>query len=81
MSCYGFGKTSTEYSKDYLSHRKQKIKVNKTFSNWKNIKHGVPQGSILGPRFFNVFLCDLFLVPNTELVSYANDNTPFADQN
>ena len=49
---HGFDKTSTEYLKDYLSHRKQKIKINKTFSNWTNILHGVPQGSILGPLLF-----------------------------
>ena len=79
LHAYGFDKTSTEYLKDYLSHRKQKIKINKTFSNWRNILHGVPQGSILGPLLFNVFLCDLFLfIPNIDLVSYADDNTPFA---
>ena len=60
LHAYGFDKTSTEYLKDYLSHRKQKIKINKTFSNWRNILHGVPQGSILGPLLFNVFLCNLF---------------------
>ena len=79
LHAYGFDKTSTEYLKDYLSHRKQKIKINKTFSNWTNILHGVPQGSILGPLLFNVFLCDLFLfVPNIDLVSYADDKTPLA---
>ena len=76
---YGFDKTSTEYLKDYFSHRKLKIKVNKTFSNWTNIIHGVPQGSILSPLIFNVFLCNLFLLTqNIDLVSYADDNTSFA---
>ena len=75
---YGFNKNSTEYSKDYLSHQKQKIKINKTFSSWANILHGVRQGSILGPLIFSVFLCDLFLfIPNIDLVGYADDNTPF----
>ena len=79
LHAYGFDKTSTEYLKDYLSHRKQKIKINKTFSNWTNILHGVPQGSILGLLLFNVFLCDLFLfIPNIDLVSYAHGNTPLA---
>ena len=79
LHAYGFDKTSTEYLKDYLSHRKLKIKIYKTFSNWTNILHGVPQGSILGPLIFTVFLYDLFLFkPNIDLVSYADDNTPFA---
>ena len=79
VHAYGFNKTSTEYLKDYLSHRKLKIKIYKTFSNWTNILHGVPQGSILGPLIFTVFLYDLFLFkPNIDLVSYADDNTPFA---
>ena len=65
--------------KDYLRLRKLKIKINKTFSNWTNILHGVPQGSILGPLIFTVFLYDLFLFkPNIDLVSYADDSTPFA---
>ena len=79
IHAYGFYKTSTKYLKDYLSHQKQKIKINKTFSNWINILHGVAQGSILCPLLFNIFLCDLFLfIPNIDLVSYADDNTPFA---
>ena len=41
-----FDKNSKEYFKDYLSYRKQKIKVIKTFRNWQNILHGVPQGSM-----------------------------------
>ena len=75
---YRFDKTSAEYLKDCLSHRKQNMKTNKAFSNWKNILLGVPQGFILGPLLFNAFLCDVFLfIPNIDLESYANDNTPF----
>ena len=76
---YRFKKTSTEYSEDYWSHQKQKIKANTTFSNWKNKLLGVSHGFMLGPLLFNVFLCDLFLfITNTNLVSYANVNAPFA---
>ena len=50
VHAYRFDKTSTEYLKYYLSHRKLKIKkIYKTFSNWTNILHVVPQGSKLGP--------------------------------
>ena len=75
---YRFNKTSTEYLKGYLSHRKLKIKIYKTFSNWTNILLGVPQDSILGPLIFTVFLYHLFLLkPNIDLVNYADDSTPF----
>ena len=79
VHAYGFKKTSTEYLKDYLSHRKIKIKIYKRFSKWANILHEVPQGSILGLLIFTVFLYDIFLFkPNIDLVSYADDSAPFA---
>ena len=46
---------------DYLTGRKQRVKINSSFSSYLDIFHSVPQGSILGPLLFNIFLCDLFL--------------------
>ena len=48
------------------------------YSSWKAILSGVPQGSILGPLLFNIFMCDMFLIlKGTYLTSYVDDNTPF----
>ena len=75
---YGMDKCALKYIYDYLSNRKQRVRINDSFSEWKNIQYGVPQGSILGPLFFNIFMCDLFYTLDENVVNYADDNTPYA---
>ena len=59
-------------------HRKQRTKVDSFYSSWEAILSGVPQGSILGPLLFNIFMCDMFLIlKGTYFTGYADDNTPF----
>ena len=70
---YGVGIKPMRYIYDYLSSR-----VNRSYSEWNNIKYGVPRGSILGPLFFNTFLQDLFMfTEHYNMVNYADDNTPY----
>ena len=63
----------------YLSNRKPRVKINDSYSSWREIFHGVPQGSILGPLLFNIFICDMFyFLDDYEIANYADDTTPYS---
>ena len=52
--------------------------MNNSFSTWSDIKSGIPQGSIIGPLLFNIYLNDIFFfVKENNLTNYADDNTPY----
>ena len=78
LHAYGIKKGSLKLLFSYLKNRKQRVRLNNTYSEWIDILFGVPQGSILGPLLFNIFLCDLFFfVHDIPVANYPDDNTPY----
>ena len=73
MECLGFSKGVTLWFKSYLSNRKFKVNLNQFFSEPGNLLCGVPQGSILGPLLFLLYINDMPQSVNCELLLYADD--------
>ena len=78
LHAYGFGKSALKFIYSYLSDRTQRVKVNGEYSETRTLKYGVPQGSILGPLLFNLFMNDIFyFMEDSKLANYADDTSTY----
>ena len=76
LSAYGFDKNTLNFFYSYLKERKQCVCIKGKSSMFLEILAGVPQGSILGPVLFNIFLNDFIdIFKNTDPNNFADDNT------
>ena len=66
---------SLTFIQSYLTNRIQSVKINSSFSEYSNVESGIPQGSISGPLFLNIFICDLFF--DDIDIDLADDTTPY----
>ena len=81
-TAYGLQDHSIQLIRSYLINRKQRVKIENAYSNWRVVQCGVPQGSLLGPLLFNIYINDITrITKNMELRLYADDTTGYAASN
>ena len=76
FGAYGLSKSSLSLLLNYLTLRKQRVKIGLSYSLRNEIKRGILQGSILGPLFFNIFINDIFVfIEKSKICNFADENT------
>ena len=76
----GFSQTALKLIESFLTDRYQRVYINDVYSSWYKVKQGVPQGTVLGPLLFNLYINDLkeCLNKQSDLIQYADDGLVYS---
>ena len=77
LQAYGFSKDSLKTLLRYLSDGCQRTKINLSFSSMSELLQGIPQGSLLGPVLFYIYINYLFYFLTCDICNFANDTTSY----
>ena len=78
VKAFGIGDPLLKWFRSYLTEMNQRVVVNGTYSAWTDVGSGVPQGSLLGPILFLLFVNDMpQVVENASLAMFADDSKCF----
>ena len=79
LKAYGLSQSAMSLTSSYLLGRKQRVCLHGVGSSYSELRAGLPQGSLLGPLLFNIFINDLnYAVPDVSLRLNADDTTLYA---
>ena len=77
LKSHGMGNSMINWIEQWLSDRKQRVVVDGGVSSWKSVLSGVPQGSVLGPILFLVYINDLEEGVTGSILKFSDDTKLF----
>ena len=81
LKAHGIGDSITDWIEQWLTDRRQRVVVDGEVSNWKSVLSGVPQGSVLGPILFLIYINDLDDSITSNVLKFADDTKVFRKVN
>ena len=81
LKAHGIGDSITDWIEQWLTDRRQRVVVDGEVSNWKSVLSGVPQGSVLGPIVFLIYINDLDNNITSNVLKFADDTKLFRKVN